>query len=206
MMPNEGPPRGTRGTIRAVRASWRVCAVAVLVLATGCTGSAEPQAQPPGESPTPVEEPVGAAGVRDALAAAYAGERSSPEERAEAACFAEELLERADVEALQAAGLLDDAGAVPDPLPVLDEDTAGVWVDAQSACADFVEVSTRALTAQSKGRLDSEAYAACLRAELTPAQLRAAQVQALTGQMSGPEVAALTQAQGTCAGRALPSD
>ena len=187
-----------------------MCAVALLVLATGCTGSAEPQAQPPAASPTPVqepvEEPVASAGVRDALAAAYAGDRSSPEERAEAACFAEELVERADVATLQAAGLLDQDGTVPDPLPVLDEEVAGAWVDAQEACADFVEVSTRALTAQSKGRLDAEAYAACLRAELTAEQLREAQVQALSGQMAGPEVAALTQAQGTCAARALPSD
>ena len=199
MMPNEGPPRGTRGTIRAVRAAWCVGAVALLVLATGCTGSEGPGEQSPAAEPVPAE-------VRDALAAAYAGARSSPEERAEAACFAEELLRRADVGALRSAGLLDDAGAVPDPLPVLDEETAGLWVDAQSACADFVEVSTRALTTQSKGRLDGEAYAACLRAELTPAELREAQVQALSGEMAGTAVAALTQAQGTCAGRALPSD
>ncbi|GAA4685292.1 hypothetical protein GCM10023226_23530 [Nocardioides nanhaiensis] len=206
-MPNDGPPWGTRGTIRAVsRGRGRARAVVVvvtLVLAAGCTGGEEP-----GEE---LEVDDSAQGpprdtVASALAAAYAGDHSAPEGREEAACFADALLERADVAALQRAGVVDEEGAVPDPLPVLDEATAGVWVDAQAACADFVEVSTRALTTQSKGRLDGEAYAACLRAELTPAQLREAQVQALAGEMAGPAVAALTQAQGTCAGRALPSD
>ena len=40
---------------------------------------------------------------------------------------------------------------------------AGDWADAQLACADFVEASTRAQVKVTKGDLDGEAYAACLR-------------------------------------------
>lgn len=206
MMPNDGPPRGTRDTICAVgtgrRRARAAVVVATLVLAAGCTAAQEPDAPDADDSRQgPPRDAVAAA-----LAAAYAGDHSAPEGREEAACFADALLERVEVGRLQEVGVVDRQGAVPDPVPVLDEETAGAWVDAQSACADFVEVSTRALTTQSKGRLDAEVYAECLRAELAPEQLREAQVQALTGQMAGPEVAALTQAQGTCSARALPRD
>ena len=57
-------------------------------------------------------------------------------------------------------------------LPAFDEETARLWVDAQFACTDYVEESTRALVAQSKGKLDPEAYAACLREALTDDELR----------------------------------
>ena len=46
-------------------------------------------------------------------------------------------------------------------MPVLDPELAGVWVDAQFTCVDFVEESTRALSTQSHGSLDEDAYAGC---------------------------------------------
>ncbi len=44
---------------------------------------------------------------------------------------------------------------VPEP-GVLPGPMAEQWVDAQFACTDLVAESTRALTAQTKGRLDTE--------------------------------------------------
>ena len=79
-------------------------------------------------------------------------------------------------------------------------------MEAQFACADFVEQSTRALEAHSKGELDPEAYAACLREALTDEELRAAVVASLTGTCEAPEVTALADAQGRCTTIALPQD
>ena len=63
-------------------------------------------------------------------------------------------------------------------LPPLPPEVAGKWVDAQFACTDFVEESTRAQEKVTKGRLDSEAYAACLREALTDEQIRDGMVDA----------------------------
>ncbi len=79
-------------------------------------------------------------------------------------------------------------------------------MDAQFACTDYVEESTRALVAQSKGRLDPEAYAACLREALTDDELREAVVASLTGAWETPEVNKLADAQGRCSTAAVPPD
>ena len=84
-------------------------------------------------------------------------------------------------------------------LPVFDEVTAAAWVDAQLACVDYVEASLRALLTQTRGGLDAEAYAACLRDALSEAEIRAALEQTLSGGFDSPEVAALADAQASCA-------
>ena len=144
--------------------------------------------------------------VEEGLAALYAGDHATDQDTQSGACFAEELLDRAGVERLRDAGIITDAGEVSAELPAFDEETAGLWVDAQFACVDYVEESTRALSAQTKGRLDREAYAACLRDALTDEQIRAAVVATLTGDWEAEEVTALSDAQGGCTTASLPAE
>ena len=104
--------------------------------------------------------------MRPALVALWTGSDAGGDTEA-GECSADALLERLDPEALVAAGVLDVDGAAAPDQPRLDPETAAAWVDAQFACSDFVEESTRALTAQTKGRLDARTYARCLEAALT---------------------------------------
>lgn len=167
--------------------------VAVLALA-GCTA----------EEPTPAEKGDPAA-IRADLAALFAGDHPGAAETAAGECFAEELVSRTGTERLRDAGVLDASYDVVDDVPPLPEDLAGDWVDAQFACTDLVEESTRAQVKVTKGRIDTEAYAACLRAALTEDQMRAAVVDSLTGDWSGADLARLGEAQTDCAAEAVPS-
>ena len=136
--------------------------------------------------------------VEQGLADLYAGDHATDQDTASGACFAEELLERADVDRLQEAGIITDSGAVSAELPAFDAETAELWVDAQFACVDYIEESTRALLAQTKGKLQQETYADCLREALTDDQLRAAVEATLTGTWDAPEVTELANAQADC--------
>ena len=142
--------------------------------------------------------------IRSGLASLFAGDHPGSRENAEGKCFAEELTTAVSPEQLQSAGVLDesyDVVAEPPPLP---EDVAGDWADAQLACADFVEASTRAQVKVTKGDLDGEAYAACLRQKLTDDEIRAAVAASLSGDFDAPEVSALSAAQSSCAKSAKP--
>jgi len=144
--------------------------------------------------------------VREGLAVLYAGDAPTPEVLAEGECFAAALTDRLTLDELVDAELVQDDGQVVASAPVLDADVAGAWVDSVESCAPFVEVSTRALATQSKGRLDETSYAACLEDALDPAQVRAALVATLTGRFDTPDVQALSAAQADCAQQALPVD
>jgi hypothetical protein len=151
-------------------------------------------------------EPVPDA-VRTGLAALYAGDDPTPDVTAESECFADGLLERRTLDELVDAGLVDDDGTVPPVAPILDVDTAEAWVDAADACTPYAEVSARALTAQSKGRLDGETYLACFTAEIAPERVREALVATLTGAFSSsPAVQDLSTAQATCARQSAPAE
>jgi len=188
-----------------------VLAVLGSLLVSGCTDDPEPgpsgtPTTPTADSATTSVVPVDPDTVESELAAVFAGDHSGKNARSEGRCFAQNLLSAIDAEALRDAGVVGADGHVVDPVPVLDVAVAERWVDAQEACIDFITASTRALTAQSKGKLDGVAYQACLRAALTPDAVRAALVSALSGGLTSPEVEALTDAQDTCAGEALPED
>jgi hypothetical protein len=172
-------------------------AVVAAVLLAGCSDD-----EPDGRSSATPDR----AEVEEGLAALFAGDHSTERDDASGACFAEELVDRAGVERLTEAGILTDAGTVAPELPAFDDETAGLWVDAQFACVDYVEESTRALSAQTKGRLDQKAYAACLRDALTDEQIRAAVVATLTGDWEAEEVTALSDAQGGCTTASLPAE
>jgi hypothetical protein len=136
--------------------------------------------------------------VEQGIADLYAGDHATDQDTESGACFAQELLDRAGVDRLRNAGIVTDSGEVVAELPAFDAETARLWVDAQFECVDYVEESTRALLAQTKGKLDQKTYAACLRDALTEDQLRAAVEATLTGEWESPEVAALATAQADC--------
>ncbi|WP_139980034.1 hypothetical protein [Nocardioides litoris] len=145
--------------------------------------------------------------VRTGLAALYAGADAGPEEGAAADCFADALLDRLSVDQLVEAELVQDDGTVPPSAPQLDVDTAGAWVDASESCTPYVETSARALAAQSKGKVDTAAYTACLTEAITPERLREALVATLVGDFSSdPAVAELSTAQAECARSASPPE
>jgi hypothetical protein len=170
-----------------------------LVLALGGCQAADRDAEGGGGGPTP-----DAAAIRSGLASLFAGDHPGSRENAEGKCFAEELTAEVSPEQLRSAGVLDASyEVVPDP-PPLPADVAGDWADAQLACADFVEASTRAQVKVTKGDIDGEAYAACLRQRLTDDEIRAAIAASLSGDFEAAEVSALSAAQSACANSAKP--
>jgi len=174
-----------------------VAAAAALGLA-GCSGDGDP-APEPASSASVAAETARAVSTAD-LAALFTGSSTDELDRRQGACFARALQRRLDFFELEAGGIVDSRGSVVEVLPVFDEATAEAWVDAQLACVDYVEASTRALLTQTRGGLDAEAYAVCLRDALTDEVVRAALVQTLSGGFDSPEVAALADAQASCAG------
>lgn len=182
--------------------------VAALLLAGCSDGSADGE---PGAAASSASSPragttSGASeSVRAGLVRLWAGDASDPRTERTGACFADAVLARFSRDELVAAGVVGDDGAVVDTLPPLGEAAARRWVDAQFACTDFVEASTRALAAQARGRLDKQQYAACLRRRVSDAQLREAVAATLTGEFQAPEVGRLSRAQAACAERARSS-
>jgi hypothetical protein len=183
----------------------RVCALVIalvlaLVLSLGAcqSGGSDPNGGSDG-GPTP--DP---SAIRSGLASLFAGDHPGSRENTEGACFAEKLTAAVSPEKLQSAGVLDasyDVVADPPPLP---EDVAGDWADAQLACADFVEASTRAQVKVTKGDLDGEAYATCLHRRLSDDEIRAAVAASLSGDFDAAAVAELSSAQSQCAKAAKP--
>ena len=135
------------------------------------------------------------------LAELYAGDHPTEDDTAAGTCFAEHL-EDVSTDTLRDAGVVDASGAVVADLPQLDKDLANAWVDAQLACTDFVEASTRAQEKVTKGAIDDQAYAECLADALTDDQVRAALVATVSGSFDDPAVDRLARAQDTCAGQA----
>jgi len=170
--------------------------VAMLVLALA---SCQSEGADPADGPTPDQ-----AEIRSGLAALFAGDHPGARETTEGDCFAERLTRAVSTQELRSAGVLDasyDVVTEPPPLPA---DVAGEWADAQLACTDFVEASTRAQVKVTKGDLDQQAYAACLRRQLTGDDIRAALTASLSGDFDDPDVARLSAAQSACAKQAKP--
>ena len=178
------------------RASLPVAA-AMAVLAV-VLGACQAEESPPPARTTATPE---LAEIRLGLGALFAGDHPGDQETADGTCFAKELTDRVDPDELRAAGLLDPSYEVVPTLPNLPTAMARAWVDAQFACTDFVDASTRAQVKVTKGRIDPKAYAACLRRELPGDAQRAAVEATLTGSFDAPEVARLSAAQSDCARR-----
>ena len=160
--------------------------------AAGCSG--DPAGREP--SPSPV---VDEGALAEGLAALYAGDHPDREDVREGDCFAEALLGSTMPAALQDSGLVGADGRVATEIPPLGDDVAGLVADAQLACTDFIADSTAAQVSVTKGRLDAEAYAACLRDALSDDDIRATVVASLQGDLGDPAVRALSDAQDGCA-------
>lgn len=173
-------------------------AAAIALVLMGCSGDGDDEPGAGATAPTAAE-------VRPALVALWTG-TDADADTATGECFADALLEQVDPADLVEAGVLDVDGAAAPDQPRLDPGTAAAWVEAQFACSDFVEESTRALTAQTKGKLDARVYEACLRDALTEEEFRDAVEQSLQGRFDDPAVTALSRAQRTCATESLPAD
>lgn len=175
-----------------------VLAAALLAFTlSGCDEADPPAATGSGGDP---------AAIRADLAALYAGDHAGAEETASGDCFAEAFTGLTTQEQLLDAGVLDASYAVVAELPPLPPEVADAWVEAQFGCSDFVEESTNAQVKISKGKIDSEKYAACLRQALTDDDLRAAATSSLTGEWDDPAVSALADAQGRCSRVSVPPD
>ncbi len=169
--------------------------LAVLALATGCRGSADPP--DPGRA---APEPDRAA-IRAGLARSFAGDHPAAEDVHAGDCFARHFTEQVTPQELRDAGVVDSSYAVVPDLPRLPEDLATRWVDAQFRCTDFVAESARAQDQIAHGAIDTAAWSSCLRAGLSDEELRAAVVDTLTGSWDGAALGRLSAAQAAC-GRA----
>ena len=168
------------------------------LLLPGCSGDSDEPARGPAE--------VDVAAIQQGLVGLWGGDDATPEDTATGECFAVALTDSATPDELRDARILDASYAVVPQLPFLDREGAELWVDAQFACTDFVTESTRAQVAATKGKVDRTAYETCLRATLTPDQLREAAIQSVMGDLGGASVAAFSQAQLDCVQQALPPD
>ena len=173
--------------------------IAVVLALGGCQSDGGDPAGGSGDGPTP--DP---AAIRSGLASLFDGDHPGARENTEGRCFAVKLTAAVSPQERRSAGVLAgsyDVVAEPPPRPA---DVAGSWADAQLACSDFVEASTRAQVKVTHGDLDERAYAACLRQRMTEDEIRAAVAASLGGDFAAPEVAGLSAAQSACAKRAAP--
>jgi hypothetical protein len=173
----------------------------LLVLASPVSLTACQDDAAPAQQPRPSFS-IDAAAAHDDLAALYAGDHPSARDRRDGACFAETFLRETTPFQLASSGVVDHQGRVVADLPALDAPTAEDWTDAQFACADFVEASTRALAEVKHGALREPAYADCLRDALSDRDLRDAVTASLMGRLDDPAVRALAAAQSDCSARA----
>ncbi len=172
---------------------------AVWVLVAALAGCSSPTGSPTDPAPSTATAPDEGA-VRDGLARAFAGSDPTLRQQRDSACFARELVDRADPEQLREGGLVAEDGTAVRRLPPLPEDLAELAADAQLACVDLVEASTRALTSVRKGDLDATAYADCLVEAVPPDAQREALVATLAGRYDDDAVTRLADAQVSCAG------
>jgi hypothetical protein len=170
-------------------------ATAALLAVSGCSD----------DDTGPDEADRDVATARAGLAELFAGDHPGPRDQANGECFAREMTGRISLDAMQAAGLLDESYAVVEDPPSLRQDVAEAWAEAQFACTDFVEESTRAQQAATKGRIEDAPYGDCLRDALSVAEMKAAVVDSLVGDWQGVDLLRLGRAQSDCARESLAS-
>ena len=149
-------------------------------------------------SPAAEDPDVDEAALRDGLAAMFLGDHPAKDDGS-GTCFADELLATTSPDELREAGLLDEEYAVVADLPALEDDAvAGEVAEAQLACTDYFAAAADAQASISKGKLDGDAFAACLRDTVSDDQLKAAVVATLQAQWRDPALEVLTDAQREC--------
>ena len=134
----------------------------------------------------------------------FAGDHPGEDSTEAAECFADELLDRVSPAELREGGVLDKELDANREVTALDRPVAEAWTDAQLACTDFVDESTKAQLALAKGKLDTSTYAACLEGRLDDETIRTATTAALMAQWSDPAVEDLSVARSVCSKTSLP--
>ncbi|WP_457207271.1 hypothetical protein [Nocardioides sp. P5_C9_2] len=163
---------------------------------TGCAAEAE--------ADTTSSSAASPAKVRGGLVDLYAGDRASADDTRAAECFADDLLGRVTPEELRDGGVLDASFRPKDKAATLDRTLAVAWTEAQMTCTDFVAESTEAQERLTRGRLDAEAYAACLDGRLDDDTIRDASVSTLTAHFEDPAVGEMSVAQSECSVLSVP--
>lgn len=183
----------------------RTAALLLLVAITlpglaACGGEAEAETVP--------ADAASQAEVRSALVGLYAGKAGGGGQRTadDAECFADGLLEQVTPAQLRDGGVLDASYEPQTEVPTLDRTVAEAWTAAQMSCTDFVEESTRAQEALTKGRLDADAYATCLDGRLDAATIHDASVSTLMARWDDPSVGEMSVAQSECSVLSVPRD
>jgi hypothetical protein len=184
----------------------RLAALAVLVASSSLPTLAACSDQAGAEAGRDTVVPAASAEVRSSLVDLYTGDRATADDTDAAECFADALLERVTPRQLRDGGILDAANAPRTEGVALSEPVAEAWTEAQMGCTDFVEESTQAQEALTDGRLDAEAYAACLDARLTATTIHEASVSTLMAHLDDPAVAALSRAQSECSALSVLRD
>jgi hypothetical protein len=188
--------------MRRPSAVVRLLAVPLVVPLLGlaaCSGEA------PAADPGPSADPARSA-ARESLVQVFAGDQPTEQGLAEGECFADELLADVTPGDLQEYGVLDQDYAVVAGRGSLPPGLAKPWAESQLHCVSFLEASTRAQRAATKGRLDAPAYRSCLADAVDEAQALEGTTAALQGEWGDPALARLGSAQSACAGRATPAD
>lgn len=177
-------------------AALTLLAATSLPALVGCTADAE--------ADTVASSAASPAEVRAGLVDLYAGERATSDDVAAAECFADDLLERVTPDELRDGGVLDASFRTREKAATLDRTLAVAWVEAQMTCTDFVEESTEAQEALTKGHLDADAYAACLEGRLDDDTIRDASVSTLMARFDDPAVGEMSVAQSECSVLSVP--
>lgn len=170
---------------------------AASLLMTACSGEAEAEVAPHAAA-SPAE-------VREALVDLFAGDPASADDTTAGECFADDLLGRVTPQELRRGGVLDADYAPREEVATLDRTVAQAWTEAQLACTDFVEESTEAQEALTKGRLDADTYAACLDDRLDEQTIRDASISTLMARWDDPAVGEMSVLQATCSAAAVPA-
>jgi hypothetical protein len=177
-------------------------AALTLIVAASLPGLAACTAE--AEADTVSDPAASTAKVRTALVELYAGERDAGDDADAAECFADDLLGRVTPEELRDGGVLDASYRPRATMATLDRPVAEAWTEAQLSCTDFVAESTEAQEALTKGRLDADAYVACLDGRLDEETIRDASVSTLMARFDDPAVREMSVAQSECSVLSVP--
>ena len=172
-----------------------LAALAVCVLALSGCGKSADGAKPSDDGSSSVK-PNGLY-IRGDLVKMFAGKNPTKHQTEDAQCMTDKVLQARTYQDLQKAGVLDDTFHVPPHRPFLDDTNAQIFAKAQDTCVNWYSQTTRHARSEHR-RLDSAAFLACLKRDVTKDEIHLATVDYLTGHWQSDASKALTKKQDTC--------
>ena len=180
-----------------------LAALAVCLLAlSGCGQSAD--GAKPSDAGSSSVKPNGLY-IRGDLVKMFAGKDPTKHQTEDAQCMTDKVLQARTYQDLQKAGVLDADYHVPPHRPFLDDTNAQIFAKAQDTCVNWYSQTTRHARSEHR-RLDSTAFLACLRRDVTKDDIHLATVDYLTGHWQSDASKALTKKQDTCLSQAGVTD